>query len=78
MRGKAAKIREKRDGIEGYGDGILSTPEKEVVIEAPVAEVVAVSEPVTVDVVAEVPAQDVTTEEVVEPQAPAAEDKPAN
>jgi ribosomal protein L19 len=24
LRGKAAKIREKRDGIEGYGDGILS------------------------------------------------------
>jgi ribosomal protein L19 len=87
LRGKAAKIREKRDGIEGYGDGILSTPEKEVVIEAPAAvvvseptatEVVAVSEPVTVDVVAEVPAQDVTTEEVVEPQEAAAEDKPAN
>ena len=26
LRGKAAKIREKRDGIVGYGDGILSTP----------------------------------------------------
>ena len=26
LRGKAAKIREKRDGVEGYGDGILSTP----------------------------------------------------
>ena len=88
LRGKAAKIREKRDGIEGYGDGILSTPEKEVVVEAPAAvvevseptatEVVAVSEPVTADVVAEVPAQDVTTEEVVEPQDAAAEDKPAN
>jgi ribosomal protein L19 len=77
LRGKAAKIREKRDGIEGYGDGILSTPEKEVVIEAPAA-VVEVSEPVTVDVVAEVPAQDVTTEEVVEPQEAATEDKPAN
>ena len=77
LRGKAAKIREKRDGIEGYGDGILSTPEKEVVVEAPAA-VVEVSEPVTADVVAEVPAQDVTTEEVVEPQDAAAEDKPAN
>jgi ribosomal protein L19 len=43
LRGKAAKIREKRDGVEGYGDGILSTPVAEVVAE-PVAlaqEVVA-------------------------------------
>ncbi len=98
LRGKAAKIREKRDGIDGYGDGILSTPEKEVIVEAPVAEVVAeapvevaavvseptatevvaVSEPVAAEVFAEVPAQDVTTEEVVEPQEAAAEDKPAN
>ena len=91
LRGKAAKIREKRDGIEGYGDGILSTPEKEVVIEAPVAEVVAeapvveavvetvevvaVSEPTATEVVAEVPAQEATTEVVSEA---AAEDKPAN
>ena len=86
LRGKAAKIREKRDGIEGYGDGILSTPEKEVVIEAPVAEVVAeapaveevaavVSEPTATEVVAEVPAQEATTDVVVEA---AAEDKPAN
>jgi ribosomal protein L19 len=80
LRGKAAKIREKRDGIEGYGDGILSTPEKEVVVvsEPTATEVVAVSEPTATDVVAEVPAQDVTTEEVVEPQEAAAEDKPAN
>ena len=41
LRGKAAKIREKRDGIVGYGDGILSTPEAApVVVETP-AEVVA-------------------------------------
>ena len=43
LRGKAAKIREKRDGIVGYGDGILSTP----VLETPV-----VSEPAAVEVVA--------------------------
>ena len=80
LRGKAAKIREKRDGIEGYGDGILSTPEKEVIVvsEPTATEVVAVSEPTATDVVAEVPAQDVTTEEVVEPQEAATEDKPAN
>ena len=87
LRGKAAKIREKRDGIEGYGDGILSTPEKEVVIEAPAA--VVVSEPTATEVVAEVPAQVAATDVVVEAEAaveevsvaeeaPAAEDKPAN
>ncbi len=82
LRGKAAKIREKRDGIEGYGDGILSTPEKEVVIEAPAAiveevvvEAPVVSEPTATEVVAEVPAEDATTDVVVEA---AAEDKPAN
>jgi ribosomal protein L19 len=87
LRGKAAKIREKRDGIEGYGDGILSTPEKEVVV---------VSEPTATEVVAEVPAEVATAEVVVETveapvaeapaveevvvaeEAPAAEDKPAN
>ncbi|CAB4652310.1 unannotated protein [freshwater metagenome] len=41
LRGKAAKIREKRDGVEGYGDGILSTPVSETVIEEAVAEVAA-------------------------------------
>ena len=76
LRGKAAKIREKRDGVEGYGDGILSTPIAEVVpepvveavVEAPVVEAVVeapvVSEPAAVEVVAEVPAEAVTTEDV--------------
>ena len=85
LRGKAAKIREKRDGVEGYGDGILSTPEpivipEPVVVAEPVAvveEVVvetpaAVSEPVAEIAVSEVPAEVVTTEEVV-----ATEDKSA-
>jgi ribosomal protein L19 len=64
LRGKAAKIREKRDGIEGYGDGILSTP---------VAAVIEVSEPSAIDVVAELPAQAATADVVVEAEAPAAE-----
>ena len=54
LRGKAAKIREKRDGVEGYGDGILSTP---------VAEP-TVAEPAAVEVVAEAPAQAATSEDV--------------
>jgi large subunit ribosomal protein L19 len=72
LRGKAAKIREKRDGVEGYGDGILSTPEA-VVVAAPV-----VSEPVAEVAVAEVPAEVATTEAVVEaPAAEAVVDAPA-
>jgi ribosomal protein L19 len=71
LRGKAAKIREKRDGIVGYGDGILSTPEPvvEAVVEAPAvvedASVVA-SEPETVAQVAEVPAEVAATDVAVE------------
>jgi ribosomal protein L19 len=76
LRGKAAKIREKRDGIVGYGDGILSTPEPVVepvveVVEAPVVE--AVVEAPVAEAVVETPAveADASTE------APASEDKPA-
>lgn len=65
LRGKAAKIREKRDGVEGYGDGILSTPEAitpvvaaapvvEEVVEAPVVEAV-VEAPVAEEAVEETP-----------------------
>lgn len=84
LRGKAAKIREKRDGIVGYGDGILSTPILETpvveeVVEAPVVEAVVeapvVSEPAAVEVVAEVPAEVTTTEDVVVTEA-VTEDKP--
>ncbi len=72
LRGKAAKIREKRDGIEGYGDGILSTP---VAVSEPIAaDVVAVSEPIAADMVAEVPAEAATADVVSEA---AAENKPA-
>ena len=71
LRGKAAKIREKRDGVEGYGDGILSTPEA-VVIAEPVAEAVieapVVETPAVVEAVLEAPA----AEAVVD--APAVED----
>ena len=63
LRGKAAKIREKRDGIVGYGDGILSTPEP--------APVVVASEPETVAEVAEVPAE--VTETVAAVETPVAE-----
>ena len=73
LRGKAAKIREKRDGVVGYGDGILSTPVAapiveevieeapavEAVVEAPVAEV-AVEAPVA-DAVADAPEADAAT-----------------
>jgi len=66
LRGKAAKIREKRDGVEGYGDGILSTPEAVVIPEPVVAEVPVVSEPVAEVAVAEVPVEVATTEVVSE------------
>ena len=76
LRGKAAKIREKRDGIEGYGDGILSTPVaaviEDVVVEAPAAVEVVAEAPVAEVATAEAPVEAVATEEV------ATEDKPAN
>ena len=71
LRGKAAKIREKRDGIEGYGDGILSTPEP-VVIPEPVIE--AVVEAPAVEAVVEAPAAEAVVEA---PAAEAVVDAPA-
>jgi ribosomal protein L19 len=67
LRGKAAKIREKRDGIEGYGDGILSTPEP-IVPVAVAAAVVAepVVEEVAVEAVVETPVAEVAVEAPVE------------
>jgi len=84
LRGKAAKIREKRDGVEGYGDGILSTPEPvvipepvvEAVVEAPVEAVVetpVVETPAVEEAAVEAP--EAVAEEVVADAA--AEDKPA-
>ena len=84
LRGKAAKIREKRDGVVGYGDGILSTPIAEVIV-APVGEVSepaaeVVAEAAVAEVVAEVPVAEVVAEapvaEAVAEEAPATE-KPA-
>ena len=77
LRGKAAKIREKRDGIEGYGDGILSTPEPiaPVVVEEAVVEEVVAEAPAAVEEAAvEAPVAEAVTEE-----APVAEatEKPA-
>jgi ribosomal protein L19 len=78
LRGKAAKIREKRDGIEGYGDGILSTPEPiveavvEPVVETPVEAVVEVAAEPVVEAVVETPAEAVA--EAVAEVAEVAED----
>ena len=74
LRGKAAKIREKRDGIVGYGDGILSTPEP---IVEPVVEAVVVSEPEAVAQAAEVPAEVTETVAAVETPAEAVVETPA-
>ncbi len=76
LRGKAAKIREKRDGVEGYGDGILSTPEP-IVIPEPVVVAEVVAEVVAPEVVVEaveVPAEVATPEAVIETEVVAAEE----
>ena len=57
LRGKAAKIRAKRDGVEGYGDGITVTPEVVAeVVETPAVEetVAEVATPVVEETTAEV------------------------
>ena len=82
LRGKAAKIREKRDGVEGYGDGILSTPVAAVVetpvveevVEAPVVEAVVEA---PVEVVAEAPAEVVAEAPAEAVAEVTTEDKPA-
>ena len=77
LRGKAAKIREKRDGVVGYGDGILSTPVavvEEVVAEAPVVEEAIVEAPV-VEAVVEAPVAEAVAEEA--PAADAVAETPA-
>ena len=69
LRGKAAKIREKRDGIVGYGDGILSTPEAAPVVVG--EEVAVVAEAPVVEAVVEAAVEAPVAEAVVE--APVAE-----
>jgi ribosomal protein L19 len=75
LRGKASKIKEKRDGIEGYGDGILSTPMTEPVAAAPVVEAPVAEEVVETPVV-ETPVAEVAAEEAAV-ETPATEEKPA-
>ena len=77
LRGKASKIKEKRDGIEGYGDGITSTPVLETpVVESPVeANVEEVAEVETpVEAVVETPAEEVASAEPTTPEAADAEE----
>ena len=72
LRGKAAKIREKRDGVVGYGDGILSTPVAAPIVEEAVVEEVVAETPV-VEAVVETP----VVEAVVEAPVAEATDAPA-
>jgi ribosomal protein L19 len=76
LRGKAAKIREKRDGVEGYGDGITSTPDLAPEVAEVVEEVVAAEAAVVETPVAETPVvEELVAEAVVEStEAPAAEE----
>jgi ribosomal protein L19 len=67
LRGKAAKIREKRDGIEGYGDGILSTPIAEVVPEPVVEAVVEAPVEAVTEQIAEVTSEAGTSDEASSP-----------
>ena len=76
LRGKAAKIREKRDGVEGYGDGILSTPESAVAAVAAAAVVEEVIEAVVEAPVVEAVTEEAPVAEVVAEDAPVAEEKP--
>jgi ribosomal protein L19 len=76
LRGKAAKIREKRDGVVGYGDGILSTPVTEApvveeVVQAPVVE--AVVEAPVAEAVVEAPVAESVVETPVVAETPAAD-----
>jgi large subunit ribosomal protein L19 len=76
LRGKAAKIREKRDGVVGYGDGILSTPVAAPIVEEAVVEEVVAEAPV-VEAVVEAPVAEAVVEAPVaeaEVEAPAADD----
>jgi ribosomal protein L19 len=72
LRGKAAKIREKRDGVVGYGDGILSTPVAAPIIEEAIVEEVVAEAPV-VEAAVEAP----VAEAAVEAPAAEATDAPA-
>ncbi len=73
LRGKASKIKEKRDGIEGYGDGITSTPVLETpVVETPVEEVAEVE--TVAEAVVETPAEEVASAEPTTPEAADAEE----